>query len=97
MANIVLIGYGVKAEDMKSRILGRIRAIGETDMDSPLINTNVTIESVEVKDIAGNQPRVRIESSKETDFDKVVEILRGLKIPLKINTLKLRSEIDIRP
>lgn len=97
MPNIVLIGYGKKAEDMRSRILARIRAIGESDMDSPLITANVTIDTAEVKDIAGDQPRVRIESSNESDFEKIIEILRALKIPLRINTLKLRSDGEIRP
>ena len=97
MPNIVLIGYGDKAKDMRSRILARIRAVGEKDMDSPLINTSVDIDPTETKDIAGDKPRVRIESANEQDFEKIIDILRVLKIHLNIDTLKLRSVIEIRP
>ena len=79
MPNIVLLGYGERADNMRSRILSKIRAIGEIDMDSPLINTNVTIDPAEVKDIAGDQPRVRIESANEPDFEKLIDLLRALK------------------
>lgn len=97
MPNIVLVGFKERAEDMRSRILNKIRAIGEKDMDSPLIVTGVYINKTEGKDIAGDQCYVRIESSSEDDFDKIVDILRTLKIHLILKMIRLRSESEIRP
>ena len=98
MPNIDLVGYGEKAKDMRSRILAKVRAIGETNMDSPLIDTTVTIIPAEVKDIAGSdKPYAIIESSNEQDFETMTGFLRTLKIPLSIKIRKLVSETEIRP
>ena len=98
MPNIVLVGYAENAKDMRSRILAKIRTVGEIDMDSPLINTTVTIMPAEVKDIAGSDKSyVIIESCNGEDFEKMMGFLRALKIPLRVKKRKLDSETEIRP